>query len=385
MTDQLASEIIDIAPADAPTTPQSDGAPPEPVSVDDAISRAFDALEKGESAKDPVKEEEPAKPEDKAEEPKDKPKAKELVVKEPVAEKPAEKRVAEKPTERAEDAERSSEGRKRPEPPARFLPDAKASWDPVPNKVKHEVERVINEYEGELAEYRKQGESLKPYLEMARQAGTTVDKALEHYVGIERMLSQDFGKGIAQIAQNAGLTPQQTIGHVLRAFGADPARLAQMFQQSPQQFAAPQPKAPAPPNPQVVALQQQVAQLQQQAQAAKLEPVVESFKASHPDFDRLTPAITTHLKSGVIEQTYGQGLAPAQKLEIAYSMAAALHGVTPSVPTQDAGQSARQVKPEGAKSIAGSPNGGEAPKPKRSGKSSIDEALNAAFARSALR
>src|SRR5690606_36212024 len=85
----------------------------------------------------------------------------------------AEKSDAEKLAtgQEGEDKPRPSEGSKRNEPPARFLPEARAKWANVPNEVKSEFHRVWQEYEGEIEKHRAGSEryqAFRQYDEMAK-------------------------------------------------------------------------------------------------------------------------------------------------------------------------------------------------------------------------
>ena len=55
--------------------------------------------------------------------------------------------------------------------------------------------------------------------------------------------------------------------------------------------------------------------------SAKVAPVVEQFENSHADYRQLKSQFASILRSGVIEEIYGTGLEPGQKLEQAYRMA----------------------------------------------------------------
>lgn len=277
--------------------------------------------------------------------------------KEPAVE--AEKSDAEKLAagQEGEDKPRPSEGSKRHEPPARFLPEARAKWANVPNEVKTEVHRVSQEYEGEIERARQTAEAYEPirqFDDMARASGKKLPDVIGAYVGMENMLRTDPVRGMAEILRNIGLTPEQYANHVLE--NADVHRQALVRQQ-------PQPQQQRQPDPEVQELR---AELQSMKVEQTVLPVVHQFRTSHPDFEALSPKITSIIRSGVIEQVYGNGLSLEQKLSEAYRMAG---GNPPSrSDALDAGSahsaaaSARPVNPDdGTKSIRGAPNGGTDP------------------------
>ncbi|HBT37610.1 MAG TPA: hypothetical protein DEB52_16880, partial [Hyphomonas sp.] len=176
--------------------------------------------------------------------------------------------------------------------------------------------------------------------------------------GIKHSL-QDVAKHIAQ------MTPQQ----FSQAIGQN----GQQQQQQPQR------------NPEVDSVRQELQSLRSEMASAKVAPVVEQFSTSHADFEQLQTPIARILRSGVIEEIYGTGLEPGQKLEQAYRMAG---GQGPSsqseapaiVPDHSQAPAARpEQDPDGAKSIKGAPNAGQSGTPKRKFNSNRD-ALTAAFA-----
>jgi hypothetical protein len=62
-------------------------------------------------------------------------------------------------------------------------------------------------------------------MEMAKQSGTTLDKALENYVGIENDLRRDFIGGISRICQNQGISPLALANQILARHGAAPSEV----------------------------------------------------------------------------------------------------------------------------------------------------------------
>lgn len=373
-----------VAAPDAPK-PQE----PEKLSTRDAIAKAFDEAESKskaeaddkakvavEDAKAKVSEaeKEPAKPE----------KARgddgKFAKAEPAAEPSAEadKSAAEKPaTERAAPEEnRQSEGRKYAEPPARFLPEAREKWGPTPYAVKAEMHRISEEVETELRTYRESHEAyeqVREFAELAKQGGTNLKAALQQYVGIENLLRTNPIQGVATVLRNIGITPQQYAQHVMQNPQAHQAQPVAANQQVQQQT-----------DPKVSAIEQELNALKSQLATAQVTPMLERFAAEHPDYHALEPQIASVLKSGVVEQLYGAGLSPEQKLTEAYRMVGGRSAPSQPDPGISAENShaeppARPVDPDGQKSIKGAPTAGQTGQPKWVPKSNR-EALERAFA-----
>lgn len=284
------------------------------------------------------------------------------------------KSAADKPaTGQAEDGDkRPSEGRQYAEPPARFLPEAGKLWANVPNSVKAEVHRLTTEHDAEVKRVSAEWEPVRKYDEMAKQSGTTLDKALEAYVSTEQ-----------QLRSNDPATKVAAINRVIQMAGVTPEQYAAFITQNPQaaRTQAPQPQQPAP-DPQYKALEQRLASFETQMAAQKVEPIITSFASAHNDYYSLQEPIAKVLQSGIVDQIYGAGLSPEQKLEVAYQMAGGRgspsHQPTPVSQVHSAPVEARPVDPDGQKSIKGAPTGGnttESPRRKFSRQEAVEAAL----------
>lgn len=131
-------------------------------------------------------------------------------------------------------------------PPTSWTVQSKAAWDALPEQVRADVAKRESEMNAGLAALRDY-KDLKPYAELASKHGTTIGQALERYVGIERMLQQDLGQGLAHILQNYGMSqPQagQFFAALARRYGGQAAA-------QPNGGAAPaeQPGQPSPDDP----------------------------------------------------------------------------------------------------------------------------------------
>lgn len=103
-------------------------------------------------------------------------------------------------------------------PPGGWSPTAKAAFAELPQVVKDAVakrEQEVNNGFAKLAEYK----PIDRFVEMAKQSGTTLDKALESYVGIENMLRADFLGGIAHLCQRYGAHPIALANAILARSG----------------------------------------------------------------------------------------------------------------------------------------------------------------------
>ena len=170
---------------------------PKPKSVSDSVAAALDKAEADEKA-DAEKAKPAEKPEAKAES--EKPKSAE----------------AQKPDTAAgqEGVEKAPSEGKQVNAPARLLPKAREVWANVPREVKSEFDRFEREMEEERETHRASKQfhdELREYDTIAKGAKTSVKAALDRYVNFDKQLSQDFGKGMAAIAQDQRKSPNEAI------------------------------------------------------------------------------------------------------------------------------------------------------------------------------
>ncbi|MGN7962180.1 hypothetical protein [Brucella sp. 22210] len=270
------------------------------------------------------------------------------------AEKGAPEKAA---TERsAPDDNRQSEGRKFAEPPARFLPEARTKWANVPNEVKAEFHRISQEMETEISQSktaRERYEPIRQFDEMARQNGRNLNESLAKVVRIEQHIARDPIGAIETILREIG--PRKQDGSPVSLY-----EVAQVVMQRGPQRADAQdlPAASTPQLDQQTVIQQTKEQIRQEMAA---EVIIASFAGSHPDYHTLEPQIEAVLKSGVIEQIYGNGLSPEQKLTEAYRMAGGSVSPSRSQPEPVPQHSEPEKVPSkdaGTKSIKGAPSDG---------------------------
>jgi hypothetical protein len=108
--------------------------------------------------------------------------------------------------------------------PPGWSPTAKAAFGELPADhpirlavAQREVE--INKGFAKLTEYK----PIERYAEMAKRGGTTLEKALEAYTGIEQELGRDFIGGIARICQNRGVNPVALANEIIARNGGSPS------------------------------------------------------------------------------------------------------------------------------------------------------------------
>lgn len=377
--DPEVNALTDLPDAPEPEQEQE----PEKLSREDTIAKAFDKVESEnkddkEADKENTKAEKPAKEKDVAEP--------EIDEKSPA--KPV-KAAVEKPADGQEKAAKpASEAANYVAPPARFLPEAVTKWENTPNNVKAEVHRVLAEVETELTEHKQFREELREYEDLAKQHNVTIKDTLNRYVTADRQLTENFGAGVASLFQMYNKNPVQGINEILQAQGVTPQQYAEYILRQPAQ----QQQAPSQQTSQEVeALRRELEafrheQAQAQAQAARMQqmqavtPIIQNFAQQYPDYAQLEGKIANILKSGIIEQNYGNGLTLEQKLSEAYRMA----GGRPSIQNTEQEQSysepnaPRPVDLDGQKSIKGTTNG--TAKPGQGRRTSREEAISAALA-----
>ena len=273
---------------------------------------------------------------------------------------------ADKPDTTGQEGDKPPSEGKQVAPPARFLPKAREVWVNTPRPVQAEIERMEREYTAEIEQHkasRQFHEELSEYDGMAKKAGTSVKAALDRYVGFDRELSQDFGRGVAKIAQDQGKQPQAAIADVLRAYGVTPQQYAQSVLQNPQAHqASPQQAQRQAPQPDPIAQQalQEVASLKQQIAAQALDAqVIQPFIAANPRFEELQTDIAFFLNSGRVPDS----LSPAERLAVAYDMAERINPspYRPQAESADPDIGNGAIPDAGKKSVRGAPSDGMTP------------------------
>lgn len=153
----------------------------------------------------------------------------------PAEEQPKDPVVAKEPV--APVAEQPAEPVDAVRPPPGWSPAAKVAFDGLPPEVKQAVaqrEVEVNKGFEKLAAYK----PIDRFMDMARNSGTTLDRALENYVGMENKLRQDFPGGIVELCQRQGIHPVALANQILARNGVAPSEApagdAQPGHQTPQ-------------------------------------------------------------------------------------------------------------------------------------------------------
>jgi hypothetical protein len=195
-------------------------------------------------------------------------------------------------------------------PPPGFSPTAKvvwnkealdkAEWDAVKRDIAKRNEEVDKGF-AKFAEYK----PVERFMEMAKQSGTTLDRALENYVGMETRLRQDFSAGVTELCQRQGVHPVALANAILARHGASP--------QQDGTGATPQAHQQAPgADPATV---QRIAALEnfiQQQQNSGVQTEIERFASDpkHEFFENVKSVMGKLINSG-----------QAESMEDAYDMA----------------------------------------------------------------
>ena len=230
------------------------------------------------------------------------------------------------------------------EPPARFSEAGKRDWAGTPDNIRADVHRMQADFVKAYNHYKGAAEAFKPvkhFHEMAQQHGTTLERALTNYVGMEQKLRADPIAGLDQIVNNLGLkTPDgQRIGlrdisyHVL---SQSPEQLRQLQMGNQQQAASHQIGAL---HQEIAGLKNTLQQMHTQQQFTYTRSAVDQFAESHPRFDEIGDQIQKELELGF-------------DLETAYRRAELLRPATQAAQTRTASAQTRPTD----RSIHGAPD-----------------------------
>lgn len=243
------------------------------------------------------------------------------------------------------------------EPPPRMSDHARAEWAAAPESVRGEVYRMAQEFEGAYRKYRgdhDEMETIRPFHELATKHGTTLQRALHNYVGMEQKLRENPVAGLDQIVSNLNLRTSD--GHKLTF--RDVAY--HVLSQSPEQLNQVQTKNAASAQSQQIGqlhqmvgtLAQTVQQMHYEKQFGQTRSAVDQFADSHPRFDELGDLIEQELRYGFsLEEAYQR----ADRLRPSSGNARAAQTRNPTAQTRS------------DKSISGAPDSGPStgPSPRR--------------------
>lgn len=233
---------------------------------------------------------------------------------------------------------------------------AAADWHAAPESVRGDMHRMHSEFKQAAQKYHADHAAMnpiRPYHELARQQGTSLDKVLNNFTSIEHKLRNDPVGGLDLIVNNLNLqapdgrrlglrdiawhvlnqTPEQL--QLTQAGNAQAAQAAQLQQMRREQ----------------AALAQHLQHMRYQQQFAHARGGVDRFAETHPRLDELGHAIERELKLGF-------------DLDTAYRRADLLHPATRAAETRT-NQTSQQRTPD--RSIRGAPesaNGAGRARPK---------------------
>lgn len=224
------------------------------------------------------------------------------------------------------------------EPPQRMSEQAKAEWASVPDSVRGDVHRMHEEFGRAYQQYRGDHEymnTIRPFVQMAHQQGTTVAAALNNYVGLEHKLRQDLIGGLDQVIRNLNqknaegqpLTLRDVAYHVL---STAPDELVRAQTNNAQQAASQQINAL---HQEIAGLKNALNQMHNQQQYSYTRAQVDDFAKSHPRFDELAAAIHQEVATGYsLEDAY-------RRADLLYPEPHAAQTRTQSAQTRDSDRS----------------------------------------------
>jgi len=244
------------------------------------------------------------------------------------------------------------------EAPPRMADHAKAEWHNTPESVRGEVGRMHKEMSEAYQKFRADHEemnTLRNFQQMAREHGTTLQRAMSNYTTMERKLVSDPYGAFDMIVSNLNLRTPDGQKLTFRDLAYD------YLSQTPEQHKLVQAQnAQSAQGYQLGALHQKVdaiangfQQMQYQQAHSYTRSAVDQFADSHPRFDELGPAIEQEIKFGF-------------DLETAYRRADAFYPATHAAQTRQTTPSAQTRQHD--KSISGAPSSGLSDRQRGNGK-----------------
>lgn len=357
------------------TQQQTPSEPAKPVSTSEAIDRAFEKTDlfsenKEAKAAKPASDNRDPKTGQFTEKPKD-----------GKAAKPAAEVKIDPQQKPAVDAQQQTQVQVRPAP-SRLSKEAQAVWAQVPEVARNEIERAFTELQGGIEKYKTAYEPIKQFDEMAHQSGTTLQAALNSYVGIEQLLRRDVLAGIREVCKNVGVDPQKVAeaivaqgGQQQQQQGGDTVEVQQLKQQLNSALQ------------EINGLKQQFTGFSQTAEDRALRSEIDEFKKDKPYFEQLAP-VMQQLLAGTHPEYAAKNLASAYDMAVrltpeiaakieaekAAAVQTAQNGAAPQPKPAEAAQTGAKAK----LSITGSPSSGSNPaqrKPAGSPRAALDKAF----------
>jgi len=122
-------------------------------------------------------------------------------------------------------------------PPPGWSPTAKSEFATLPQTVREAIaqrEVEINQGFAKLQDYK----GLDPFIDMAKEAGTNIETAMNNYVNAEKLLENDPVRGIQYFMETYGVTPSMLAGPQQQM--QQPQQQQQMQPGQEQQYQQPQ-------------------------------------------------------------------------------------------------------------------------------------------------
>jgi hypothetical protein len=189
--------------------------------------------------------------------------------------------------------------------PQRMTERAKAEWGTTPESVRADVYRMHTEFDGAYKRYKGDHETMKtirPFERMAKEHGTTLERALNNYVGMEQKLRTDVVGGLDIIVNNLNLRTPDGERLTLRDVAYH------ILNQSPEQHKLRQNEnAQSAQSQQIGQLHQMVStlasgikEMQYERQFANTRTAIDRYAEDpkHPRFDELADLIEQEIKLG---------------------------------------------------------------------------------------
>jgi hypothetical protein len=260
-------------------------------------------------------------------------------------------------------------------PPPGWSPGAKVAFDNLPPEVKQAVaqrEIEVNKGFEKLTRFK----PIERFDEMARQSGTTLDKALENYVGMETKLRQDFPAGILELCQRQGINPVALAQHILARNGAAPSNGqagadAQVRQQAPIT------------DPAIVKELAALKNFVQQQQSSAVQTEIQRFASDpkHTFFENVKAQMGQLISTGQaadLEDAYDKACWANKEIR-----ALLIKQQTPAAPSANAADAVSRAK-AAAKATGGAPSAGFKPNAGTAGASIRDTVVAAVNAQRGL-
>jgi hypothetical protein len=228
--------------------------------------------------------------------------------------------------------------------------EAQAAWEQAPEPVRKDIERRVGELTRGIENYRQEFESLKPYAQMAQQAGKPLDRVLKDFVDAENLIRQNPAQGFASLCAALGRHPADVAQEMIQLSRGAPARGL------PQQ----------PQLDQTQLLQALDRKVEEKLNERDAIAQIDEFRRVHPRFEELAESISKLLETGLaadLPDAYAKAelLTPAQTA----ALAAATSPAAPQTPaTRKAVQTAQpdaKVQAKAKLSVTGAPRSGSNP------------------------